>query len=342
VEPLVSVIIPVYNAGKYIESCVLSVIQQNYRNFEIVLVNDGSTDSSMHLCRVLSQKDERIKIINKENTGVSDSRNRGLDISQGEYVIFLDADDYWCDDTFLEKMVHVAVHNNLDIVRGEYKAVDEQGELLFCRTVSAERLKFSNKQITSFEFFKYAINGEFFIYLSLFRKSVFDDVRFENNRIFLEDMRLYSQILIKEFRCMYIPQVVFYAYRKYHDNVSSKTNPKKLEDSFDMCEFFEELSYKTSNENLKSYFQNVSITMYFFTLETVAYGEYYTDCEKYIYDFDLKTRRHNVCKRMSLYGIHKKSVIYYIPPLWGIRLFRVKHRLALIKKHILLKLKRNA
>ncbi|MBP3692698.1 MAG: glycosyltransferase [Clostridia bacterium] len=92
-HPLISVIIPVYNSEKYLESCINSVLNQTYFNLEIILVNDGSTDSSANICDAFAQKDSRIKVIHKQNGGQADARNKALDIAQGEYIGFVDSDD---------------------------------------------------------------------------------------------------------------------------------------------------------------------------------------------------------------------------------------------------------
>lgn len=92
---IVSVIIPVYNVEKYLAQCIESVLRQNYRWFEILLINDGSTDSSQSICEAFAAKDSRIKVLNKPNEGLSSARNYGLKHAIGEYVIFLDSDDYW-------------------------------------------------------------------------------------------------------------------------------------------------------------------------------------------------------------------------------------------------------
>lgn len=101
---LFSIIIPVYNVEKYLSFCVQSVLFQTYHNFEIVLVDDGSTDNSGFLCDQLAREDFRIKIIHKKNGGLSDARNAGLKFTTGNYVLFLDSDDYWVSDTVLENL----------------------------------------------------------------------------------------------------------------------------------------------------------------------------------------------------------------------------------------------
>lgn len=240
--PLISIIIPVYNTEKYLPCCIDSVLSQTFKEFELLLIDDGSTDKSGEICDEYAQRDKRIRIIHKSNTGVSDTRNCALDIAIGKYVIFMDSDDYWTIETILEQLFNIAEANDLDIIRGEYKAVNEKGELLFSPPISSVRLAISQKIISSYEFLKYGINGEFFLVLSLFRRSILKNIQFEKGRIFLEDMRFYSQILLQDLRCMYLPELIFYAYRKNSASVSFSFNPLKMRDAFDMCDFFYSLS----------------------------------------------------------------------------------------------------
>lgn len=116
---MISVIIPVYNVKEYLEKCVCSVIIQTYRELEIILVDDGSTDGSGYLCDELQKKDQRIKVIHKENGGLSDARNVGFKFANGEYVFFLDSDDWICEDA-LEILYCLLKEENADIAVGNY------------------------------------------------------------------------------------------------------------------------------------------------------------------------------------------------------------------------------
>lgn len=328
-NPLISIIVPVYNTEKYLSCCIDSILNQTFREFELLLIDDGSTDKSGEICDEYAQRDKRIRAIHKPNTGVSDTRNCALDIATGKYVIFMDADDYWTIKTALEQLFNIAEANDLDIIRGEYQAINEKGELLFSHPISFARLAISKKIISSYEFLKYGINGEFFLVLSLFRRSILKNIQFEKGRIFLEDMRFYSQVLLQDLHCIYVPQLRFYAYRKYSTSASSKINPLKIRDSFDMCEFFYSLSKKTEANELKVLFQKMSIHIYHSTLETLALDEYYINCRKYITDFKLNSKEKEIRKWISEFKlrIYFLSIIYYIPPIIGIYLFRIKHKL---------------
>ena len=93
-EPLVSIIIPVYNAATHVANCIETVRRQTYRNIEILLVNDGSSDASGPICHMYARVDDRVRVIDKENTGVSATRNLALDLAKGDYIQFADSDDY--------------------------------------------------------------------------------------------------------------------------------------------------------------------------------------------------------------------------------------------------------
>ena len=93
-EDLVSIIVPVFNVEKYLSRCINSLVAQDYKQLEIILVNDGSTDSSMTICKEYEKKDNRIKIINQQNQGLSMARNAGLKLAHGKYICFVDSDDW--------------------------------------------------------------------------------------------------------------------------------------------------------------------------------------------------------------------------------------------------------
>ena len=113
-NPLISVIVPVYNVEDYLRKCLDSIVNQTYKNLEIILIDDGSTDNSGIICDEYAAKDNRIRVIHKANGGLSDARNAGLKIAKGEYIGFVDSDDYIAEDMY-EFLYNFAVKNNLDV-----------------------------------------------------------------------------------------------------------------------------------------------------------------------------------------------------------------------------------
>lgn len=114
-DSLISVIVPIYNVEKYLDRCVDSIINQTYKNLEIILVDDGSPDNCPKMCDDYAEKDSRIKVVHKENGGLSDARNVGMEVATGEYVSFIDSDDYVSLD-FYETLLETIVDNDSDIV----------------------------------------------------------------------------------------------------------------------------------------------------------------------------------------------------------------------------------
>ena len=121
-QPLISVIIPVYNTAAYIERCIRSIQGNDYRNLEIICVNDGSTDNSLSVLQDLAAEDSRIRILDKQNGGVSAARNAALDVASGEYVAFIDSDD-WIHQSYFPILARVALNSNADITIGSYMEV---------------------------------------------------------------------------------------------------------------------------------------------------------------------------------------------------------------------------
>ena len=135
----ISVIIPVYNTEKYLKECVESVLVQTYHNLEILLINDGATDSSPQICESYAKQDARIKLIYKENGGLSDTRNTGIKQCSGDYVLFLDSDDYWDDPKMVEKLANQMQQYPVDILNFRYKKYMEDRNCLFTPTSNSRK-----------------------------------------------------------------------------------------------------------------------------------------------------------------------------------------------------------
>lgn len=118
-SPMVSIIIPIYNVEKYLRECVDSVTGQTYRNLQIILVDDGSTDSCGQICDAYSSKDARIVVVHKDNGGLSDARNAGLSLAGGEFILYLDSDDY-LDLNAVEILIASQKNTGADIVLGNF------------------------------------------------------------------------------------------------------------------------------------------------------------------------------------------------------------------------------
>ena len=137
--PLISIIIPVYNVNEYLEKCLCSVCGQTYKNLEIIVVDDGSTDGSGEICDMFAETDSRIKVIHQVNKGQSCARNEGLTIARGEYIGFVDSDD-WIDPDMYEFLYHLLVDNDADISVCAH----------YIETTTRTKVRYSSGTLTSF------------------------------------------------------------------------------------------------------------------------------------------------------------------------------------------------
>lgn len=322
----VSIIVPVYNAEMYLEECIESVLQQSFLNYEIILVDDGSTDSSGKICDTLIQRDNRIKVFHQENHGVSAARNLALSIVSGNYVIFLDADDYWLSTDCLKILFNEAKLHDADIVRGEYTAVDADGNKLFERSLNEKKQRCVNRKIDGVTFIDDVIQEEFFLFLSLFKYEKIKTLRFNERQVFGEDRDYYARFFLQTVSsCVYIP-LRFYAYRKIQSSASAKCSVKNLSDSFGMCDRYDSYASQASDKRLKHYFEYRSVMMYYWTLETLSTEIYYTDRYQLIENLSLRDLQQRTCHRLWKYGLQNSACIFIVLPVEiGVAALRLKN-----------------
>lgn len=143
-KKLVSIIVPVYNVEQYLDKCIESIVTQSYINLEIILVDDGSKDKSGEICDIWAKKDRRIKVIHKKNGGLSDARNKGLDIVTGDIISFVDSDDY-VSEYFYEKLINIMEQTNSDIVECEFKKFNENEIVDYTNKDTIEFISFNTE-----------------------------------------------------------------------------------------------------------------------------------------------------------------------------------------------------
>ena len=181
----VSVIVPVYNVEKYLRQCLDSILQQTYQNLEILIINDGSTDGSDAICREYLEKDERISYFAKENTGISDTRNVGIRQATGEYVTFVDSDD-WIEKTYIEELYDKLITYHADIVATNYYLFNDAESLFYFFMGEQdyyERLYTPVQLIDGL--YETKFNKSFALLSAwgkLYKRSLFDELRFSKVR----------------------------------------------------------------------------------------------------------------------------------------------------------------
>jgi glycosyltransferase involved in cell wall biosynthesis len=271
-NPTISVIVPVYNVEKYLDECIQSIVSQTFKDIEIILVNDGSTDSSGLICDQWMQKDERIKVIHKKNGGLSSARNAGIDAAQGKYIIFVDSDDYWIGTDSLAHLYDTAEKFDADVVRGEYIVENEKGERI--NTIAKNKSVYSNKLLDSATFYINCIAGENYSWLFLFKRDAFKESRFDEDVIFLEDTDFNISFFSSQHRCIYT-NIEFYIYRKRSNSILTTPRISNLSGMLNLSDVFQKYSKQCDDIQLKKEFSNKAIMYYYWTLEEMTYDSYF-------------------------------------------------------------------
>lgn len=222
-EPELSVVIPVYNASKYLQKCLDSLINQTYPNIEIICVNDGSKDNSLEILDNYKQKDNRIIVIDKQNGGVSSARNEGIRASHGKYITFVDPDDY-IDTNAYEKCLNSMNKNNADML--VFEAIIEPSHSPF--------VKLSEKKYTdSFEAIDELYENIGVVWNKIFKKSLIVDnnILFDENIVYSED-NLFVNMAMPKAKTIATSSGVSYHYF-YHSDSTACSVPieKRLSNS---------------------------------------------------------------------------------------------------------------
>ena len=175
-QPLISVIVPVYKVEPYLDRCVQSIVNQTYKNLEIILVDDGSPDNSPAMCDAWAEKDSRIRVIHKENGGVSSARNAGLDAATGGYITFVDADD-WIESDMLEFLLHNMFEFKVDISGCTFSKDFSNGETSYVNLNFSESISLRRNVMDDY----FQVNTFFYAVVTakLYKFSMIENTRFD-------------------------------------------------------------------------------------------------------------------------------------------------------------------
>lgn len=180
----ISVIVPIYNVENYIEKCIESIVNQTYKNLEIILVNDGSEDNSVLICEKWLKKDKRIILFHKENGGLSDARNYALDRASGEYLVFVDSDDF-IELDMLEKLYLAVTKNDSDVAICGFKNIYENYETSQYLTLNNEKI------VTGKSILKQVFTPLGYVYVvvwnKIYKKDIFKNLRFDKGKIYEDE-----------------------------------------------------------------------------------------------------------------------------------------------------------
>lgn len=305
--PLITVIIPIYNVEKYLEHCVAAVRNQTYKNLEIILVDDGSSDKSREMCDVYANLDSRIIVIHKPNGGVSSARNAGLDVCKGEYISFVDSDDY-VHPRFIELLYGICRKCNTDISQCRYKTVCNLnikcGTVKRCirtETVTGREaaLRFLGKEAFNF----------YIVWNKLYRRTILENIRFPEDMIIAEDMCVSYQTLFAAEKVALCNVPLYYHYKRMGSAVNmniylSAYTIKALTGYEECCKL-----YIKSKKAEKIYFTYA----YWAKLEAIL-DDHWRACKthnmKKISEFNKKYRRMRVIADPKGYPIKLKFKLF--------------------------------
>lgn len=227
-EPLCSIIVPIYNVEALLPRCIDSLIGQQYQNIEIILVNDGSTDSSEAICREYLNRDSRIKLINKENGGLSSARNTGLKLCKGEYIFFVDSDDYVTSD-FCSVGVDGFLNHNADVVIFGFNNIFVDTNKVIEKHCRKSRV-ISKEEALKGTLIDGYINS--LAWNKAYKRELFDNIKYPEGMVF-EDVGTTYKIFDKA-NTIYISSNITYNYELRDGSISNKwwCNDKKINDFF--------------------------------------------------------------------------------------------------------------
>jgi len=256
-DKLVSLIIPAYNADKYLKECLDSVINQTYKNIEIVLINDGSKDNTDKICKEYASKDARINFINKENTGVSSTRNMALNICKGEYVLFVDSDD-WIKNNCIELLINNVA--DADILKFNCSVENANHEWVVKNFKEKEHVLSKEEKddlplnvISPNKYEdKFGYYGEFgYVCGKLYSKNIIQNIYFNEKMRFCEDGEFFLKVIKNDSKIKCIDEVLYY-YRHNKNSCMNRFRNDIIEESKIVCYNMEET---LNDSNLFSLFK---------------------------------------------------------------------------------------
>ncbi|MDU6293561.1 MAG: glycosyltransferase family 2 protein, partial [Streptococcus mitis] len=232
-KDLISVIVPVYNVEPFIASCLDSLSKQNYQNFEVLLVNDGSTDNSGVICREYSDRDSRFHYFEKENGGLSDARNFGIERSKGDYITFVDSDD-WVTEEYLSILIETLKEQHSEIVVSTYSTYNESDGLFYIHVFDSDYyVKNYNSKLLMEEL--PLLEGYDMSFLTswgiLFKRELFQEVQFPFGRV-CEDIGTNYKLFMQVEKVTYVNKVLYW-YRVGKEGLSNSYSPKMMRDDCD-------------------------------------------------------------------------------------------------------------
>lgn len=222
-HPLISIIVPCYNVEAYLPRCIDSLLRQTYTNLEIILVDDGSPDRCGEICDEYARKDSRIQVIHKKNGGLSDARNAGIDQATGDYITFVDSDD-WIHRQCVEILLHNLQQTNADISACSFVRTPQR-MLMDAEINESSYTIYSAEKATELTLYQNKLDNS--AWGKLYKKDLFDGLRFTVGRLY-EDLDFFYKIYDRVVRLVHTDAVLYYYYYRA-DSIIGVFNRKRLD-----------------------------------------------------------------------------------------------------------------
>ena len=318
-HPLISVIMPAYNVAPYIKRSLESVLKQNYTDLEIIIVDDGSTDETGSICDDYSARDSRIKVIHQINGGLSDARNKGLEISSGDWIHFLDSDD-WIEPDMYETLIKLALDNDADLVSCMSRNCYEDG------TVDKTDLSGNIDYLTADDLIRGLLTQKkvrFEVWNKLWRRDLIGDARFKVRQV-CEDVRFDRLVFSKVNKCVHINKVLhnYLKARKGSTIDGFKVGKMCIFDEFEEWRNTLNKEKKPQLEEIVTCVENTfAQRLYIMALKTKQSNKILSDL-KSIYNSTFK----HICK--SRYVDKKTKLLFRLSPSLYIKLLNLRKNLS--------------
>lgn len=258
-KPLISIIIPIYNAEHYLKATINSILSQNFSDYEIILLNDGSKDKSAQIAQNFAVNRKNITFVDKPNEGVAITRNKGIELSKGEFLMFVDADDILFPNT-LSRVAKTL--KGIDILRFEHQTINKNSEPLYPNRNLRLRRKYAYKILDTSTFMNKIMLNEYYMCLNIFRASLIKEhkISFLKGCTYNEDTLFIANTLQYSTKHIYLP-ITVYGYRKTDSAVTAHFTIKNYQDVKLVCKSIFDISEKMSKISLCKSFKSVAETL---------------------------------------------------------------------------------
>lgn len=270
---LISVIVPVYNVEKYIEKCIKSIVNQTYRNIEVIIVNDGTKDNSIEVIREYLKSDNRIKLINQKNSGLSCARNTGINNSMGNFIIFIDSDDF-INENMIEKMYFRIKQDNSDMVICNVKKWDFKNdvELPFTENYFSKKRLLSKEEAIK-ELLLNNLNG--YSWNKMYKKDLFKDIRFLEGRLFEDIFTTFDTINLCEKISILEEKLYYYVFRE--GSITRNISKKSI---IDLNYRIEYIGEKIDKKLYKNEYTFLKLKYYLYSIDWISKYKYENKIKK--------------------------------------------------------------